>query len=156
MKLKQILLEIGDSSSKIYKYNESQLPNWSRADMEYGVAGDDVKFKTDSGIEYEVNFECTDNIMRSDFRIIGKPITYQANRGELYSVMATIVDMNLKILKKFPNIVGIEYKPAKTETGNDGEQRDKLYKSFITNQLRKLGKSVEFSYDSGYTIATFK
>lgn len=156
MKLKQILKEIGDSTSKIYKYNESQLPNWSKVDMEYGVAGDNVQFITDSGIKYEVNFECTDNIMRSDFRVIGQPITFQPNKGELYSVMATITDMNLKILKKYPNIVGIEYKPAKTKDNNDGIQRDKLYKIYISKQLQKIGKSVEFSNDSGYTIAMFK
>jgi hypothetical protein len=56
------------------------------------------------------------------------------NKGEMYKVMATIVDIIKKYLKKF-KAKAIIYSPSKKSGENFGVQRDQLYRAFISKAI---------------------
>ena len=182
IKLKNILLEIGEGSAKPYK--------WKAAHKPHKVSGIktskyDYEWKTDSGLKYSLTIEpqwmeeVPDHMgnwiasfgpyeMGSSLHspITGKQIRgpqkkpdyeTQTNRGELFSIMATIVDAFKDFMKKEKNsefgLDTVYYEPAKTEDDErSSKQRDKLYKAYIQKHLP--GTSVHSGTD--YTRIEFK
>ena len=125
------LSEIGDASSKSFDWKED-----SDSMADYGVT-----FTTDLDTKYDVDIDVYDNVnFDSDktykmldiaFNVHAQSTTQVTNKGEMFSVMATIVDITKHYLKKL-GANGIVYNPAKkSKEGNTDNQRDRLYRAFI-------------------------
>lgn len=143
--LNGIITEIGDASSKKYKWNITK-PGDIKID-----AGNsnriEYTFETDSGLKYVVT-------LRNRMRFI--EIEFDAdnsynltNRGEMFKVMATIVDIIKTALSGVdmgsdPNtgdVLGLRYSPV--SKGDDyGQQRDNLYLAYIKKALPNI-KNIE-------------
>ena len=136
------LNEVGEANLQPYK--------WKEVDREsYYVY---VEFTTDSGIEYSVDLESrtyTPENSTSNIQAIGiefaatvkdvggysySTANVVVNKGEMYRVMATIVDIVKKYTKKQKAKV-ILYSPSKKQGEDFGTQRDQLYKAFISKAI---------------------
>ena len=131
-----LLPEVGEANLKPYK--------WEEVDVEgYFVY---TRFITDSETQYDVDLESRmyvdddfNNLRALGVEFAAKPKGAEGsstkivvNKGELYRVMATIVDIVKKYVKKSKAQV-ILYSPAKKSSEEDfGSQRDNLYKTFIS------------------------
>jgi hypothetical protein len=144
--------EIGEANLTPYKWEETDKKSyWYQ-----------VKFITDSGIQYEVDLENTIYIDKDvneleAFNIefgaklkdsLGYSSDITVNKGELYRVMATIADIIRYYIEKY-NIKVITYSPAKKGNEVFGTQRDKLYKAFI----RKAMPGTHFEQQGEYIAA---
>ena len=125
------LKEIGDASSKSFDWKED-----SDSMADYGVT-----FTTDLDTKYDVDIDVYDNVnFDSDktykmldiaFNVHAQSSTQVTNKGEMFPVMATIVDITKHYLKKL-GANGIVYNPSKkSKEGNTDNQRDRLYRAFI-------------------------
>ena len=58
------------------------------------------------------------------------------NKGELFRVMSTIVDITKNVIKQFPNTKKLSFQPSPSK-GDDtvDNQRGRLYKAFVSKQL---------------------
>jgi hypothetical protein len=129
--------EVGEANLKPYK--------WEEVDREgYYVY---TRFVTDSETQYDVDIKST--IYFSPGQMESQPaleIEFSAkpkgaegssakivvNKGEMYRVMATIVNIIKKYLKK-SRAQAIIYSPSKkSDEENFGTQRDNLYRAFIS------------------------
>ena len=158
IKLKDILLEIGEGSAKPYKWKADH-----KTKMAFGM---DVKtfeyvWETDSGLQYVLTietapvegigywhaafgpFEMGDAIYDLSGRQIRpsqKQPDYETetNRGELFNIMATIVDAFKDFMKEAEKsewgLKVIEYEGAKAEDAKSN-QRNKLYAAYIKKHL---------------------
>ena len=144
VKLIDILNEIGDATSKKYNWKEVYNNGWiNEPDGE-----SEYEFKTDSGIEYGVQIRNIGKYLDVDFVADG---SYdEVNKGEVFSVMATIVDIIKSIVDK-GGIKGIRY-IAKSKGNDAGIARDRLYRIYIS----KLYPNVTFLQQGGTIFATFK
>jgi len=144
--------EVGEGNLSPYKWEETDKKSyWYQ-----------VKFITDSGIQYEVDLENTIYIDKDvneleAFNIefgaklkdsLGYSSDITVNKGELYRVMATIADIIRYYIEKY-NIKVITYSPAKKGNEVFGTQRDKLYKAFI----RKAMPGTHFEQQGEYIAA---
>jgi hypothetical protein len=125
--------EVGEANLKPYK--------WKEIDREgYSIY---IRFITDSKTQYNVdvttdtyqeipilNIEFSAKLKDAD----GSSSKIVVNKGEMYKVMATIVDIIKKYLKK-SKTKGITYYPSKKSSEDFGTQRDKLYKAFISKAI---------------------
>lgn len=126
--------EVGEASASKYK--------WEEIDREgYFVY---IGFETESDTTYFVDLGSTtyNGIPVLNVEFSAKPKGWEgssvniiSNKGELYKVMATITDIIKTYLKKSKKIKGIIYYPSKKGTEKFGNQRDKLYKAFITKAI---------------------
>ena len=145
----ELINEIGDASAKPYKWKWTN-PNYRT----YST------FKTDSGLQYEVNTDIVDNTdwdggveltieygvdtkassgaTTTDYKVV-------TNRGEMFRVMATIVDIVKTLLKKRPDVEFLEFQGSKNKDGD--QRRNKLYMAYINKHLKP--KNIE---DDGTTI----
>jgi hypothetical protein len=125
--------EVGEANLKPYK--------WKEIDREsYSVY---IRFITDSETQYNVDVT-TDTyqgipILNIEFSAKlkdakGSSSKIVVNKGEMYKVMATIVDIIKKYLKK-SKTKGITYYPSKKSSEDFGTQRDNLYKAFISKAI---------------------
>ncbi len=125
--------EIGDGSSKSFEWEEDPNPST--------VYDHEVSFTTDLGTKYEVYIDVYDDInFDSDetykmldiaFGVESQAANQITNKGELFSVMATIINITKHYLKKL-KADGIIYNPSKkSEEGYADNQRNKLYKAYI-------------------------
>lgn len=131
-----LLNEIGDGNSLKYKWEEIK-------DDEYETI---VWFTTDNNINYEVTLEYFTSSEPTTKDLPGMAVSFAAdlegnydfsnttivNKGEIYKVMATVVDIIKHYLK---DIKVIMYTPEKKPGEDFGKQRDKLYKVFITKKF---------------------
>jgi hypothetical protein len=62
------------------------------------------------------------------------------NKGELFRVMATIVDLTKKVLKKNKNIKSLSFTGSKNKGDND-RRRNNIYMAYIKKHLK--AKNVE-------------
>jgi hypothetical protein len=143
--------EVGEGSAKTYDW---ELLQTNPGDYTYG-------FTTDSGIEYEVNLvtlEYDDD--ETGEPINGLEIGFGAgemgkeksdvdviNRGEVFRVMATIVEIiqfAIKLVPDFKSTNALIYNPARKK-GEDptGNQRDKLYQAYIKKAIPNITFSKE-------------
>jgi len=131
--------EIGEANLKPYK--------WQELDMTGYVVF--ARFVTDSKTQYDVDLTTTSyrpkdsnssiNALLIEF--IAKPKGAEGssayivvNKGEMYRVMATIVDIVKKYTKK-QKAKAILYSPSKKQGEEFGTQRDQLYKAFISKAI---------------------
>ena len=126
--------EVGEASASKYK--------WEEIDREgYFVY---IGFETESDTTYFVDLGSTtfNGIPVLNVEFSAKPKGWEgasvniiSNKGEMYKVMATITDIIKTYLKKSKKVKGIIYYPSKKGTEKFGNQRDKLYKAFITKAI---------------------
>ena len=159
----------GDEYVEIYKKNsinevgESNLApyKWQELDMNGYVVF--ARFVTDNETQYDINLTTTtyvdddlNNLKALEVEFIAKPKGAEGssayivvNKGEMYRVMATIVDIVKKYIKKQKAKV-IIYSPSKKSDEEDfGTQRDQLYKAFISKAI----PGVKFEQDGGMVAA---
>ena len=147
IKLKDILKEVGEATTTPYKWKKV----FTKEDTVF------FAFKTDQGTSYKVALE---NYVYEDFKENDKeypaievsfgiisgaePNTAGAkyagdmftvsNKGEMYRVMSTIVNIIKDYIKRNDNIKAIIYEPIKKE-GEKGFKRNDLYMAFIKKQI---------------------
>jgi len=132
--------EVGEANLKPYK--------WEEVDREgYYVY---TRFTTDSETQYDVDIKSTvyfpagqmESQPALEIEFTAKPKGAEGssakivvNKGEMYRVMATIVDIIKKYLKKSKS-QAIIYSPSKKSSEeNFGSQRDNLYRAFISKAI---------------------
>lgn len=132
--------EVGEANLQPYK--------WKEIDREgYYVY---TRFTTDSETQYDVDIKSTvyfpagqmDSQPALEIEFSAKPKGAEGssakivvNKGEMYRVMATIVDIIKKYLKK-SKAQAIIYSPSKKSSEeNFGAQRDNLYRAFISKAI---------------------
>ncbi len=172
IKLKNILLEIGEGSAKPYSISKSHSKR-----LVYGInaINFDYRWKTKSGYEYSLDITATppdlvdpyDGIQEEDmggytisfgpmemgdqfYGIDGQPIgtpqkkmdtQIQTNRGELFSIMATIVKAFKEFMKEAKRtdwgLKQAYFEPSKTQgDAKSDKQRRKLYLAYIRKNLK--------------------
>jgi hypothetical protein len=155
----QSIKEVGEGSAKTYDW---ELLQTNPGDYLYG-------FTTDSGIEYEVELVTLDyNDDETGEPINGLEIGFGAgemgkekseidviNRGEVFRVMATIVEIiqfAIKLVPDFKSTNALIYNPARKK-GEDptGNQRDKLYQAYI----KKVIPNITFSKEGTTIVGKF-
>ena len=164
IKLKNILLEIGEGSAKPYKFElEEDKPDDTDHSRE-------VSFKTEDGDDYKVMLAAywgdttiTDTFgshISIDFYIYHGFGTHDAdvvvNKGRLFRVMSTVV----KAAEEFMDDLDYEEKgidtlriePTKT-TDDDDHRRAKLYMAYIKRQLPAVAS---VKYDGDEIVAKLK
>ena len=133
----ELINEIGDAGAKPYK--------WRRLDRRYDTY---YIFTTDSGLEYQVMTELGSGetlLVEYGVEVItkqgNKSIDYElvTNKGELFRIMATVVDIVQEFMKKHPEIEYIEFEGSKNKAGD--QRRNKLYMQYIKKHLKP--KSIE-------------
>jgi hypothetical protein len=132
--------EVGEANLKPYK--------WEEVDREsYYVY---IRFVTDSETQYDVDIKSTiffpagqmESLPALEIEFSAKPKGAEGssakivvNKGEMYRVMATIVDIIKKYLKK-SKAQAIIYSPSKKSSEESfGVQRDQLYRAFISKAI---------------------
>ena len=149
IKLRGILKEIGEGTATPYK--------WKKASKKEDVVF--FTFTTDEGTIYKV---ALDNYTYEDVKDNNKEYpaievsfgikekgkystSAVTNKGEMYRVMATIVNIIKDYLKQNSNIKAIIYAPVKKE-GDITYKRNDLYMAFIKKQFPSA--TFEDSYGS--------
>ena len=133
----ELINEIGDAGAKPYK--------WRRMDRRYDTY---YIFTTDSGLEYQVMTELgSGDTLTVEYGVEvitkqgNKSIDYElvTNRGELFRIMATVVDVVQEFMKKNSEVKYIEFEGSKNKAGD--QRRNKLYMQYIKKHLKP--KSIE-------------
>ncbi|TND07427.1 MAG: hypothetical protein FD123_3277 [Bacteroidetes bacterium] len=97
-------------------------------------------FTTDSGLQYEVRFgRRQDNILHATivFGVINEEFEGEeyvvTNKGEVYRVMNTIVDIVKMFMKEHPKIMTYEFTgiPKEGESEERDSKRSNLYKRYL-------------------------
>ena len=148
----QFLFEIGDRSVQPYQYNI----NGKIAEM--GELGSEmyVEFTTDSKLEYELKLANINMSLEVDFFVANLKDNYaETNRGEMFKIMATIAEVIEQTLTANPEIRGLRYEP-KAKGGDNGKDRDRLYRLFINKAAKTMGKKVKFMQQGGTVFAILK
>lgn len=133
----ELINEIGDAGAKPYKWK------WMNPKYDtYSI------FTTDSGLEYQVMTELGSGetlTVEYGVEVItkqgNKSTDYElvTNRGELFRIMATVVDIVQEFMKKNPEVEYIEFEGSKNRSGD--QRRNKLYMQYIKKHLKP--KSIE-------------
>jgi len=150
--LYDIISEIGEGTAKPYKYTLAR----EDVDEDFGFYFRLYEFVTDLGTHYAVSFAIEEDFskdepwefMNIEFGvdekdgggISNKIVT---NKGELFRVMATIVDITKKILKDRKNIKTLTFTGSKTKKGSkDDQRRNNLYMAYIRKNIPNV-KNIE-------------
>jgi phosphopantetheine adenylyltransferase len=165
------LNEIGDASSKIFNYKKIEGPkpdffrrvvDANKEDVDFNVI---YEFETDLGTLYKVELECEyyslsmnrdygvkggtgdDLEVEINFYADGDQRMTSTNKGEQYSVMATITDIIINWINEWDKYFYINYIWIEPKVENDEEdkdainsQRGRLYKAYLEKSLSKLNK----------------
>ena len=155
LKNNPLLVEIGDGGSKPYNYTLAR----EDVDEDFGFYFRLYEFVTDLGTHYEVSFEIEEDFskdepwetMNIEFGVDEKDgggVSYkvETNKGEVFRVMATIVDITKKILKERKNIKTLTFTGSKES--DDDNRRNNLYMAYIRKHIPNV-KNIE---DDGWTI----
>lgn len=136
------LFEIGDRSAKPYKYKL----NGKFKDL--NTLGNRLyaTFKTDSNLEYTLTLININKFIDVDFSIGGE--WPETNKGEMFKVMSTISEVIDNVLRTNDDIKGLRYEP-KSKSTDTGEGRDRLYRIFINNSVKSIGKNANFVQQGG-------
>lgn len=152
IKLRTLLKEVGEANLQPYKWKEVDMNGW----VTY------IEFTTENGTEYRVDLTTTnygfgDNSIKAlEVEFLAKSKESErssakiiVNKGEMYKVMSTIVDIVKYYIKKF-KAKAIMYSPSKkSDEEAFGTQRDNLYKAFITKAI----PGIEFKKDGSLIVA---
>jgi hypothetical protein len=146
----QFLLEIGDRSAKPYDYKlNGKIGKMSNLNERLYAF-----FTTESGLEYTLTLINISMALDVDFAVDGE--WPETNRGEMFRVMSTLVEIIERVLQDNPEIRGIRYEPKSRAVDDLGKGRDQLYRKFIQMSAERLGKSVQFIQAGGTIFAMFK
>jgi hypothetical protein len=167
IKLKDILLEIGDSSATSYDW-EHTIQNKKGASRFKGIIPKDEQFwhdqydfQTESGLIYIVTVN--KKLVRGD-KSPTASISFEASegdwektthgdtftRGEMYRVMATIMEITKSYIENNPNLQTLSMNPVKNYE-ND-ERRKKLYLVYIKKNIpanasvEEVGDKIEINF----------
>ncbi len=103
-------------------------------------SGSTFYFKTDADLNYEVRFgrkktnifhvSIVFGVLNEEFEEDEYALT---NRGEVYRVMATLVEIIRYYLERHPKVTQLEFsgEPTNNESDRFGEKRLRLYKRYI-------------------------
>ena len=140
--LYDVITEIGDGGSKPYNYTLTR----TESAPDFGDYFRLYEFVTDLGTHYEVMFEIEEDFskdepwefMNIEFGVDEKDgggVSYKVktNKGELFRVMATIVDITKKILKERKNIKTLTFSGSKES--EDDNRRNNLYMAYIRKHI---------------------
>ena len=145
IKLKDILKEVGEATTTPYKWKKASTKRrtvfftfTTDQDTSYKVSLENYIYEDfhDDNKEYpaiEVSFGITPNDMPTNVSSVGN-VSIVTNKGEMYRVMSTIVDIIKDYIKRNDNIKVIIYEPIKKE-GEKGFKRNDLYMAFIKKQI---------------------
>ena len=150
--LYDVITEIGDGGSKPYNYK------LTRTDLDDDL-GDSFRlyeFVTDLGTHYEVTFEIDEDYskdgpwesMNIEYGVDEKDgggVSYkvETNKGEVFRVMATIVDITKKILKERENIKTLTFSGTKKD--EDDNRRNNLYMAYIKKHIPNI-KNIDVGF----------
>jgi len=153
IKLKNILLEIGEGTAKPYKYKLTRRESTPGFGDYFRL----YEFVTDLDTHYEVMFTIEEDFSKDEpweFMDIefgvdekdGGGVSYKVktNKGELFRVMATIVDITKKILKERKNIKTLTFTGSKEN--EDDQRRNNLYMAYIKKHISNV-KNIEVDGD---------
>lgn len=152
IQLTKLLKEIGEASGRKYKWKQDISGDLNQLD------GSQVySFVTDSGLKYSVELKNIFKFITVDFEADGSHES--TNRGEMFSVMATIVDIIKTALKDVDtgtdttnsSVLGLKYSPFQ-KGGDQGRKRDQLYLAYIKKSI----PNTEVIHAGGYTFIKFK
>lgn len=133
------LNEIGDGSSNSFK--------WVKKHSEYDGYTDYI-FTTDKGTDYKVNVLNDDNMLEVAFDTNnGFGLT---NKNEVFTVMATIVDIIKSHLNEHPEVNVLTFSPDKRNSSD--KARESLYIAYINKLLpgSKIVKSDKEGFNDVY------
>ena len=162
MKLLDILKEVGEATAKPYKW-----------EMESYIDEEDYKryaFKTDSGLNYELEIAVSEGDKELDSAVVTFGIVaedwsdyftdYESvpTKGELYKVMATVVSILKDFIKKNKQVKYIYFTTNKLGKDLDKEQSSRLnlYRRYIQTHLPNAGIETKNIDGEEATIITLK
>lgn len=152
IQLKKLIREIGEASGPKYKWKKEISGDLNNLNAKQGYS-----FVTDSGLNYWVDLKNEMKFIKVDFEA---DESYDVtNRGEMFAVMATIVDIIKTALKDLDtgsdtansSVLGLKYSPFQ-KGGDQGQKRDQLYLAYI----KKAIPNTEVLKAGGYTFVKFK
>ena len=127
--------EIGDASIKPYEWvvKRSSSPSWDLG-MEKPFIDAKYKFTTDKGVKYKAGFneEEKHGYFHFGFSTEGGGIKDIVNKGEVFRVMSTIVDIFKDFIEK-EEWSEIYYSSARQNYGD--KRREKLYMAYLKKNL---------------------
>jgi len=133
--LSNILNEIGDASLKPYEWTvkKSSSPSWDLG-MEKPFIEAEYKFTTDKGVKYKAGFseEEEHGFFHFAFYPEGGGIKDIVNKGEVFRVMSTIVDIFKDFIEK-EEWSEIYYSSVRQNYGD--KRREKLYMAYLKKNL---------------------
>jgi len=149
------ITEVGEANLTPYKWEEVNANGWFTS----------VKFITDNETEYDVKLENTiyvdnelNNLLALEIEFTAKPKGTESksskiivNKGEMYKVMSTLVDIVKNYIKEYEAQAIIYYPSKKSSEEDFGTQRDNLYKAFISKAIPdiKFESTNNVLYDKG-------
>ena len=153
LKNNPLLVEIGDGGSKPYSY---KLTREEVNDPDFGFNYRLYEFVTDLDTHYEVMFDIEEDFskdgewetMNIEYGVDEKDgggVDYkvETNKGELFRVMATIVDITKEILKERKNIKTLTFSGAKKDVNDN--RRNNLYMAYIKKHIPNI-KNIEVGF----------
>jgi len=156
IRLKKLLKEIGEASGAKYKWKQEISGDLNKIGAKQGYS-----FVTDSGLNYRVTLKNDLKFIKVDFEA---DESYNVtNRGEMFSVMATIVDIIKSALEGLntgsdsddSDVLGIKYSPYQ-KGGDMGEKRNNLYIAYIKKAIPNIEIYKLQLAGVRYTFAKFK
>ena len=160
MKLIDLLKEVGEATTKPYKWDDY----WDEEDYkEYG-------FQTDSGLNYKLEIEVLEGDEERDSAKVAFGIVEEdgsdyftdydkvPTKGELYKVMATVVSILKDFIKKDKQVKYIYFKTNKLGKDLDKDQSSRLnlYKRYIQTHLSNANIDTEVVDGEETTVITLK
>lgn len=130
--LETILNEVGEGTSKPYKW---VMMNDDERYQNYG-------FETDSGLNYRLDLDIQEGDEDKDSAIVSFGVMdddyfvdydVTTNKGELYRIMATVVDILKDFIKNNKDIKYLQFTADKG--GLQKSQRSNLYLAYINKHL---------------------
>ena len=149
IKLKDILLEIGDASARKYQ--------WTRHDVGYKETPPYYRFKSASGLSYQVFFSGGYGQYDVSFHTVDpetghdNPSAEDTHANEQYQIMATVVDIikDFKLNSPTP-IELLDILPDKTDhdsEGFDNNRRYRMYAAYIEKLRWDIGDIRDVHYE---------
>jgi len=147
IKLKDILLEIGDASARKYQWTRHQIgdnPPYYRFTSDSGLSYQ--VFFSGSGGEYDVSFHTIDPETGHD-----NSTAMDTHKNEQYQIMATVVDIIKDFKLESPTPIELlDILPDKTDNdseGFDNNRRYRMYAAYIEKLRWDIGDIRDVHYE---------
>lgn len=154
--LQEVMTEIGNSSPyysekviddedhRIYQFEtDSKPPTYYEVELNELEPHQYKVYKIGSGVTLAINFGVTDDQGHKSTKSL-------TNKGELYKVMATVVDIVNKDIKEHPYINTLEFTSSKRldKDTQESNAREKLYLKYIEMNYKEADISKDNSSDT--------